>query len=238
MKNLILLLTLVVSSVGTLAAETGSKLDSKLNSLGGNKELLKKAQAMEPRNRFRVVQKRAVDRTWRLEVGANYGFYAGGDPYVDTSSYGGFFDLHINPKWSVGARHYENRNSLSSEGKRVFDEAEKNGSSASNYIRPDIDYPLSSTMGVVSFYPIYGKLNLFDTAVSQFDLYVLGGAGQVKLSSGSAPTWTAGGGVGLWLTQHFSARAEVRYQAYQDQIYTGSRDVNLVVSTVSVGFLL
>src|SRR5690606_17898815 len=122
--------------------------------------------------------------------------------------------------------HY---NELTAEGKRVFNEARDSAAVRDPYNHPAIDYPMSSTMGVISFYPLYGKLNLFDLTTAQFDVYVLGGYGETKLESGGAPTWTAGGGVGLWLSQHFASRFELRYQNYQDQIWSGPRDVDLVI---------
>jgi outer membrane immunogenic protein len=230
---------LMVSTNSALAqSASSSSASERLQSLGGNKDLLKKTKSLDPANRFRIVQKRAVDRTWRMELGANYGIANGGDPYVDTSAWGAFADLHISPRWSVGVRHMENRNALTAEGRRVYEEAEGRGRNADPFAPPAIDFPLSSTLGVLSFYPIYGKMNLFDQMVSQFDLYVLAGAGQVKLNSGSTATWTAGGGVGIWWTNHFSTRAEVRYQNYTDQIFSGPRDVNQVISTFSVGVML
>jgi len=232
---MLILLSVMALLQGTSAL---AQVEDRLQSLGGNKELIRKAKAMDSKNKFRVVQKRAVDRTMRVELGANYGVHSGGDPYYDTAAYGGFFDLHITPRWSVGARHQEFRNALTAEGQRVFGEAERRGSLSDPFLAPDIDYPLNATLGVVSFYPIYGKLNFFDTSVIQFDLYLLGGAGQVRLNSGAAQTWTAGTGVGVWLKNHFSMRGEVRYQTYEDQVFTGPRDVNLVVSTLSIGLLL
>lgn len=213
-------------------------LNTRVNSLGGNKELIRKAKALDPDNKMRVVQRRAVDRTLRLEFGVNYGLVSGGDPYLNSQTVGGLLDFHINPHWSVGARHYEHYNELTPEGRRVFDDAKAMSASGDPYVKPAVDYPLSSTLAVVSLYPFYGKLNLFDMGVAQFDVYVLGGYGQMKLESGSAPTWSAGGGIGLWMSQHFSSRLETRYQAYEDKIYTGSRDMNIVVTTFSIGFLL
>jgi outer membrane immunogenic protein len=209
-----------------------------IEDLGGNKELIRRARALDPDNKIRVVQNRTVDRTWRVELGMNYGMVAGGDPYVNTQNLGGNLDVHVNPMFSVGARYYEHFNELTPEGRRIYDSARKEAVSGQPYQKTDIDYPLNSTLGVVSFYPIYGKLNFFDLGLAQFDLYVLGGYGQVQLESGNSPTWTAGGGVGLWLNQHLTTRLEVRYQNYEDEISTGTRSLNMVVSHLSIGLLL
>lgn len=236
MKKILVTLLATFVSASSLAA---SKSYDKMGSLGGNKDIIKKARELDPDNKVRVVQRRTVDRNWRLELGVNYGMIAGGDSYINTQNVGGNLDLHINPMWSVGARYYKHYNEFTSEGKRVWDDQAARANNGENFDgKAAVDFPLESTLGIVSFYPIYGKLNVFDMGVAQFDLYVLGGYGQVRLSSGTAPTWTAGGGAGLWLSQHFSSRIEVRYQNYKDEISSGSRDINAVVSTVSIGFIL
>jgi outer membrane beta-barrel protein len=232
--SLVLFLTALLFN--TVQAQT---MMNKLNSLGGDKDLIRKARALDPDNKVRIVQNRTVSRTWRLELGINYGMVAGGDPYLITQNFGGNLDLHINPMWSVGARYYNHYNELSSEGQRVFNDRKNLANSGNAYDRlPAVDFPIHSELGVLSFYPIYGKLNLFDYAVAQFDVYVLGGYGQMKLKSGSSPTWTAGGGIGVWLSQHFASRLEVRYQNYQDQIYSGVRDENQIITNFTIGFLL
>jgi outer membrane immunogenic protein len=209
-----------------------------MNSLGGNAQLQRRAKYLSTTNTTEIVQKREVDRNWRFEFGVNYGIVAGGDSYVNSQTLGGTLDLHINPYWSVGARYYNYTNSLSSEGQSVFNQANENAGLGLPWTRPEVDYPLNSTLGVVNFYPIAGKLNMFDMGVAQFDVYVLAGAGEITLQSGSTSTWTAGGGVGIWLQKHITARFEVRYQTYQDEVSTGARTENTVVSTFGLGFLL
>ncbi|MGE0529414.1 MAG: outer membrane beta-barrel domain-containing protein [Bdellovibrionales bacterium] len=214
-------------------------LTQEMDALGANRDLMKKARAIDPKNRVRVVQNREVDRHLRFEFGVSYGMNAGGDPYVSTDSLGGQVDFHITPRWSVGGRYYNHSNSLNSEGKKVFDEAAREHAAGNNKYRvPDTDSAHDSWLGVLNWYPIYGKTNLFDITIAQFDIYLLGGAGQINLASGSAPLYTAGGGVGMWITQHVSTRLEARWQGYQDEVYDGSRDINQTVLTATLGFLL
>ncbi len=85
---------------------------------------------------------------------------------------------------------------------------------------------------------MYGKTNLLDRGIAQFDMYLLAGGGQIELSSGWTTLMTAGGGVGIWMTKNFSARGEIRYQNYQDQIITGSRQIHGVVGTLGLGLML
>lgn len=221
----------------------GDDLTSKMNALGANKDLMKKAKAIDPHNRVRVVQNRDVDRNFRIEVGLNYGMAEGGDPYVNTSVLGGQVDFHITPRWSIGGRYYNSQNSLTKEGEQVFADAEaRHQSGDTNFRRPGVDYAKDTWLAVLNWYPIYGKMNLFDAGISQFDIYFLGGAGQVSLGSGQTGIYTAGGGVGVWFTQHFASRLEARWQGYSDKVYDGSgyqsRDINQTVLTATVSFLL
>lgn len=234
MKFLTLLIFLL--SITAKAASVSQDMDS----LGANQELLMKARAMDPGNRVRVVQNRKVDRNWRFELGLNYGMVAGGDSYLNTNNLGGQIEMHVNPRWSVGARYYNSSNTFTSEGRRVYNEAAARSANKQEYTIFDSDYVKSTTFGTISFYPIYGKMNLFDWAITQFDMYLMAGYGQVQLGSGSSPTWTAGTGFGIWLTSWMASRLEVRYQNYHDKISSTSADRNLdlMVVTGSIGFLL
>lgn len=234
MKTIILTLILSLASASAYASDVLGDLDS----LGGNRDLVNKAKSLDPNNRVRIVQNRLVDRDMRLELGVNYGSVAGGDPYLNTDNLGGRLDFHFTPRFSVGVMYYQSSNKLSSEGERVYNNALAAQQSGQNYTIPDSDYAQETTMAVLNFYPLYGKLNLFNTGIAQFDIYALGGYGQVKLASGATDTYTVGGGVGMWINQHFSTRVEARYQNYQDTIATGTRSLDLTVITAGIGLLL
>lgn len=243
MKNINLIFSLffsfvVFSLIGSFAQATGKTI-KQLDSLGGNKKISEMAAAMDPENRVRIVQKRLVDRNSALEIGVNYGAVAGGDSYLKTQNYGASVDFHFNPQWSLGARYYDYGNSLTAEGRRVFDQARAAyNAGGRSYIIPDIDFPLNSALAVVNWYPVYGKTNLLDWGIAQFDMYLLAGAGQIQLSSGNTGLYTAGAGVGIWMTKHLSARIELRYQNYKDQIITGSRNIQTTTGTVGLGIIL
>lgn len=209
-----------------------------VDTLGGNEALMDMAESLKPETKSRIVQDRIIDRRTRLEVGVNYGGVAGGTTYLETQNVGFNLDFHITPRWSLGARYYDFNSKLTPEGERVSNEARIARENGARAIFVDVDTPLNSTMAVLNWFPVYGKLNVFDAAVAQFDMYLLIGGGQIELNSGTTSILTAGGGVGLWLTKHITARAEVRYQKYQDQIITGSRDIGAVVGTVGLGWIL
>ncbi len=235
MKKINLILIIVVALISFSFSSFAISVSGELDSLGANRKLLKKARAVHSKKRIRIVQKRAVDRNLRLEAHTGLGYLAGGDPYVDSSMLGVNLDFHINPRWSLGVRYSRYNNSLSSEGERVFKDVSKN-----NPLRDVYDYSISSTMGTITWYPMYGKFNLFNVRVVQFDIYTLAGAGTVELaSSGNQPIWTVGGGIGLWLSKHISTRFEIRYQSYQDTLSTNvTRDIDQTIFGLNIGFLL
>lgn len=218
-------------------------LQKDFDSLGDNDAVVEKAKALDPKNKYKVVQSRLVDRNMRLELGVNAGLVGGGDSYYSTNTLGANLDFHINPNWSVGGRYYHSFNTLTSEGNTAFQNAENNRASGLPYTTPAIDYPSDTTLGVVSWYPIYGKLNMFDMGVSHFDIYMLGGYGVTSLSSGTAGTLALGGGFGFWFTNWLAMRLEGRYQTYNDHPYYDTpaaytRQVNDFVGMASIGFLL
>lgn len=242
MKSKILTTTILITLVCSFAEAKpkSQNLSSDMDSLGGNAEIAARAQALDPNNKTEVVQRRFVDRYNRVELGLNYGVVGGGDSYYSTQNIGGALDYHFTPRWSAGFRYYRSMNTLTSEGKTVYQDA-VNRSKAdpyNNYQVPDLDHPIETGLAVVNFYPFYGKLNLMDLGVAHFDVYALAGYGKVNLNSGYADTYTAGGGLGLWWSQHFTSRIEGRYQTYSDRPYSGTRKLDLFVMTLGVGLMI
>lgn len=222
----------------TTTAQAHASVSSDLDSLGTNAESIKRANRLESRSRVAIVQNRSVDRHWRFEVGSNFGAVAAGDSLINTQALSFDADLHISPKFSVGVRYSSMFNQLTAEGKSQFDAAEQAKQAGELWQKPQIDYPQSSLLGVIDWYMMYGKINFFDMSVVQFDIYSLLGAGQMQLASGPTPTYTAGGGIGFWFTNHITSRLELRYQGYQDQVDTGSRQQNLLIANFGLGWLL
>jgi len=209
-----------------------------IDALGGNKELMDMAQNIKAESRSRIVQDRIIERRNRVEMGVSYGMNFGGDAYTKTQALGVALDYHITPRWSIGARYYDFGNSLTSEGKRLFDQAKANYQAGGRAYAVDIDYPENAAMAIINWYPIYGKTSFLDMGVTQFDLYLLGGGGQITLSSGTTSVYTGGLGVGAWISKHLTARAEVRYMTYKDQPLTGERNLDIVTGNIGFGWML
>ena len=186
MKNfkVLTLSAIVLFSLNTLAAPKAAKKSAvnraqqakqinfakDVDGLGGNDALMDMAQRLNPETRSRIVQNRLVDRNLRLEVGLTYGGVMGGTTYLQTSNVGASLDFHITPRWSIGARYYDYTNNLTPEGQRIFDTARTANEANTPATTVDIDSPYNAKMAVISWYPMYGKINFFDKAIAQFDV--------------------------------------------------------------------
>jgi outer membrane immunogenic protein len=222
--------------ISTCVARADDGLMKDFDSLGGNDVLLEKAQTVngDAQVSTRVVQDRAVVRRARIEISPSYENVLGGDAYNKTQELGLNVQYHINPHWSVGAKYGYAMNSLRPEGQNLLDGKTAGGAT----LIPDIDYPKSEMLALLDWYPIYGKMNLYDLGIVHFDLYTILGAGLVELKSGTKPSYTAGGGLGIWWSKHLTTRLELRYQTYRATHYTGDSDMNLTVAGLQIGYLL
>lgn len=229
-----LLMSLVPYTVRAANKDKNS-LTHQLGTLGGNEALLEKARAIEGQNAVRIVQKRSVNREKRFEFDLLFGQGSLGNSYITSSQFGGAIDFHLNYNWSFGLRTSQTYSRLTPEAEFLFEQAQKNPNS---YSVPDIDYALQSQLMTVTLYPLYGKFNLLDLTVVQFDMYTLFGVGQVELKSGTTPLATAALGMALWLSENVSTRIELNYETYQEKPYTGPRQRENLAATVGLGFLL
>jgi outer membrane immunogenic protein len=220
--------------LGLSSQALGRELLKDFDTLGGNDVLLEKAKALNPDASIRVVQDRVVSRRKRVEVSPEYSNVLGGDSYNMTHNVGFNAHYHFTPQWSLGAKYNYSFNQLRPEGKFLIED----GAGAGQPIIPDIDFPKSQALALLNWYPVYGKMNLYDLGVAHFDVYAIVGGGQIELKSGPTATYTAGGGVGLWISQHLSTRFEMRYQTYRANRYTGPVDMHTTVAGIQVGYLL
>lgn len=237
MKTVVLnSLAVLALVVAPLVSQAKVDISKDFDSLGGNEALYKRAKALDPKNKVSIVQKRAVDRSMRLELGVNYGVVGGGESYLNSQILGGNLDLHITPHLSLGGRYYTSNNRLTAEGQDILNRAkELEAQGIQNYQVPDINEPQQTALATVTVYPIYGKTNFLDMAVVQFDFYAVAGYGQTKLEkTGWTDTVTAGGGMGLWLSKHVASRIEGRWQTYEDI----DRRLHAGIFTVGLGLML
>lgn len=225
MKKIILTLTAIFAFQNTVhAAEILKDFDS----LGGNSEIYEKASALNPEIKTQIIQNRIVDRRMRFEVAPSYTTYWGGNPYISSQSAGLDVHFHINPRFSIGlAYNFQFFNEVTSEGDWLIQ----------NEIVPDVDYPEGSILGKLTYYPFYGKLNLFNNIV-HFDIYGSVGGGTTQLRFGNQTTLTADFGMGIWWSQHLTTRIGYQFQTYEAQLKNGSDRLNISSGLISVGYLL
>lgn len=243
MKFGALILIALLASSSAFAADASADASKKSNSgllkdfdtLGGNDVLLDKARELNPDQKISIVQDRVVKRRNRFEIAPEFASTLGGDPYNRTSGFALNAYFHINPHWALGAKYEYDFNEIRPEGQAMIDQAM---SERDRSLVPDIDYPKGQALAMINWFPLYGKLNMFDLGVAHFDIYAIGGGGQVFLRSGNTSTWTAGGGIGFWFSQHLSTRMEVRYQTYESQKFSGPQKMNLTVAGLQIGYLL
>lgn len=221
---------------GLFSAETAMSADlmKDFDTLGGNDVLLEKAKALNPEAQIRIVQDRVVSRRRRVEISPEFSSVLGGDAYNMTSNLGLNVHYHFTPQWSVGLKYSYSFNQLRQEGEYLINDVSVSGKAQI----PQIDFPKQQAQLVVNWYPIYGKMNLYDLGVVHFDIYALAGGGQIELKSGMTTSYTAGGGIGLWVSQHISTRFELRYEGYTAKRYTGDTNMNTTVAGIQVGYML
>jgi outer membrane immunogenic protein len=239
-----LLLSLLVFALNAFAAEPPAQPQAAqpdFDSLGGNTILLERARALEPDKNVSIVQGRTVDRRKRVELAPELASVFGGQTYTSTKSIGINANFHFTPRFSVGVKYSYFFNTLSEEGNALVDAAladHQANPENPTVPYPQLDYAKDEVLALMNWYPLYGKINWFDKSVVHFDIYAIGGYGQVRLDSGDSPTYTAGGGIGFWFNQHLSTRFEMRYQNYTAEYFTGKKDMDLTVGSFQMGWIL
>jgi outer membrane immunogenic protein len=228
-------------------AETGEQTTSLLedfDSLSGNDVLLNRAQELAPDIRTQIVQNRVVERKKRFEFSPQFTSSFGGNSYVKTNMLGASAQYHLNYRFSIGARYDYAFNELTAEGENMVKNPQeiRDGNGVVVGYAPNIpalDYIKQSYFATANWYPIYGKFSMYDLGIVHFDIYALGGAGQVELESGPSDALTAGAGMAFWISQHLTSRFELRWMGYQASLISGAKeDVNLTLGTLSFGYLL
>ena len=199
------------------------------DSLGGNDALINRAKLLQPDKKVNIVQKRIVDRRWRHELSPTYSNIIGGDAYLSTQTVGFDYHLHINPQWAVGASYFSAFNKLSKEGDFLINNED---------LVPDVDEPREGYDVFVNFHPIYGKFNFFNLGVVHFDMYALASLGNMTLKSGSTSSYSLGGGIGFWFSQHLTSRFEIRERFYEARRFDRSVDMDVTIASFSIGYLL
>ncbi len=238
MKTTIFSIILISLFNLTLAHAETKSLKTQFQTLGDNSEVVERVQKLDSRQKVRVVQNRMMDRTNRLELAANFGALSGGDAYVETKNLGLMLQYHLTPRWSFGLSYEKAYNQLNREGQIRYDNAFACAPNCTSTV-PKVDFPLDTKLISVTFYPIYGKLNIFDMGITQFDLYTTLAYGQKTLNSGVSDVIAGSVGAGVWLNSFITARLEGRFETYHDLISSGDKRAQNAMSIIaSLGSML
>lgn len=223
-KNGLLILVLIFGWQGAKA-----DILKDFDSLGGNDVLINRAKLLQPDKTVKVVQNRVVDRRWRNELSGGYANVLGGDAYLQTQMLSLDYHLHISPYWSVGLGYFSAFNKLSREGRFMLEQ---------DSLVPEVDQAESGYEVIGNFSPIYGKVNLLNLGVMQFDVYGIATYGKIQLKSGETDSYTFGAGVGLWISQHLTTRLELRQRFYEAKRLGGTTDIDTTIASFSFGYML
>ena len=219
------------------------------DSLGANKVLLEKAQALHPEKKIEIIQGRIVNRRFRHEFSPEYEVVGAGDnPYFHTQSAGFTYQFHISPYWSVGVKYNYAFNQLTDEGDQVIKDGrakqdqilkdDPNSKDRPEPFIPELNWAEESYVALLNWYPIYGKFKVLNSGIVHFDIYTHLAAGQIKLRFNDSELYQAGLGAGFWWSQHFTSRIEYKFSTYKTELYKKEDSVQTGNLSFSVGYLL
>jgi outer membrane beta-barrel protein len=164
-----------------------------------------------------VVQNRMYTKQYKLNIGLMAGSVAG-DPFLNSKAYGGTLGFNFTESLGVNALYWRLSSSYSS-AYDAFVELSGYGSNSN---------PLHSLLGgELSWGILYGKLSLLGKAILHFDLFLYGGAGQIKTQNNSSLAPWVGIGQQLYITRWLTFRVDYRYIRYNEDIIElyGTADV-------------
>ncbi len=224
--------------LGLLVPRAHANLLEDFDALGGNDALLEQAQSLQPESEVRIVQERPTPRRLRSEFTLGYSYFFSGDVYLQTQSADLSYQLHITPRWAIGAHYFSALNRMTDEGVTLTQNDLPVRLPEDSRMVLDLDPLQSGYHGSVSFFPLYGKFSLLNLGVVHFDAYVTAGYGQVQLTSGNSDSYLVGGGLALWLSKNLSARFELRSQMYEASRTVGGEQLTRTAGSFHMGYLL
>lgn len=226
--------------INTAALASEKKTNSLLNdlsTLGDNQFLKPYIKSTSTSSEISVVQNRFYSRFNRQELLTGIGYSTSGPAYFKTTATSMFYKFYVSPKWSVGVNYSYFTNSLSSAGIQVIKNGEAKLKNDPDFaFIPDMDYPKFSYAATASWYPSYGKLNLFNT-IMYFDLFVTSGLGKIILKHKPSSLLFLSFGSSLWLTKKWIARFEMQNKLYKETWYNSQHNIVTTQMMLSAGYM-
>lgn len=208
-----------------------------LNTLGENKFLSPYIQQNSTSQEVSVVQNRFYSRENKQEllVGSSYGI--SNPAYFISMATNLAYKFYLKPKWSVGFKYSYFLNTLSPAGVQIIKEAiKKSKLNPDAATIPDLDFPKFSYAATASWYPSYGKFNLFNK-IMYFDLFVSSSLGQIVLKNKPSFLFALSLGSSFWLTKQWTARFEMQNKLYKETSYNSQHNIVSTQVMLSTGYM-
>jgi len=180
----------------------------------------------DPSHKVLVIQDRKFTKAGRLELGLDGGTM-NASPFYRTFTYGARTAYHFSEYYAAEAFFNASSGTLSKDGKQIDDFLKANNfQSVKEYQKPGIYGGVG-----LNWSPIYGKFAFFRKSIIHFDIFGLLG---VSVMTSKSNVTSAGGknqthpgslmGVGarVFLSNHFSLRADVRNNIYRSYFVSPS----------------
>jgi outer membrane beta-barrel protein len=226
MKKL-LSITILLSCVSAFSADVDkSDLEKKLDSLNIPSD---KVTPLVTEENLYVINDRYSSLYRRHEFTFMGARNFNADSHLETEQISVSYRMHLNSRWSFGARYSEFYNELSASGKQLYKDKS---------LLPDSDYAIKSSEAFVNFNTVYGKLRLTKDTIVYFDQYIALGYGTISLARGDAPQYTVDLGFSFWVGKHLSARTGMKNELYVQKKLNGESNVNNMMGYFEIGYLL
>lgn len=226
MKKLISFVILLSCVNAFSAEEKKSDLEKKLDSLSIPSD---KVTPLVTTENLYVINDRYSSLYRRHEFSFMGAKNFNADSHLETEQLSVSYRMHLNSRWSFGARYTEFYNELSASGKQLYEDKS---------LLPDSDYALKSNEAFVNFNTVYGKLRLTKDTIVYFDQYIALGYGTIALARGEVPQYTIDLGFSFWVGKHLSARTGVKNELYTQKKLNGKTNVNNMMGYFEIGYLL
>lgn len=219
-----------------LAAEKNTLLND-LNTLGENQFLAPYIQKTSTSSEVTVVQNRFYSRSKKHEIFTGLSYVTSGPAYFNTKAISMLYKVHINSQLSVGIDYAHFANTLSPAGVEVIKDGQFKLKNDPDFaFIPDLDFPKFSYMATASWYPSYGKLNLFNK-IMYFDLFLTSGVGQIFLKNKPSALFSFSLGSSFWITKKWTTRMELQSKLYKETWYNSQHNVVATQLMLSTGYM-
>ncbi|MBE8221911.1 MAG: hypothetical protein HAW60_04190 [Bdellovibrionales bacterium] len=218
-------------------AETKNPLLNDLNTLGENKFLIPYIKKTSTSSEVSVIQNRFYSRDTKQELLTGFTYTTSGPAYFNTTGVSMLYKYYVSSKISVGINYSYFVNSLSPAGAQVIKDGRSKLKNDPDFaFIPDLDFPKFSYTATASWYPSYGKFNLFNK-IMYFDLFLSSGVGQIILKHKPSQLFLLSLGSSFWFTKKWTGRMELQSKLYKETWYQEKHNIVATQVMFSTGYM-